>query len=71
MHKTLEEFKVTQSSVPQATFDYVASLAWIRATENLCLVGPAGTRKSHLLVAVGHAAAAAGLRVRYFVPPTS
>jgi len=67
VHKTLEEFKVTQSSVPQATFDYVASLEWIRAAENLCLVGPAGTGKSHLLVAVGHAAVAAGLRVRYFV----
>lgn len=67
VHKTLDEFKVAQSSVPQATFDYVASLEWIRATENLCLVGPAGTGKSHLLVAVGHAAVAAGLRVRYFV----
>jgi DNA replication protein DnaC len=29
--------------------------------------GWAGTGKSHLLVAVGHAAVAAGLRVRYFV----
>ena len=35
--------------------------------ENLCLVGPAGTGKSHLLVALGHAAVGAGLRVRYFV----
>lgn len=66
VQKTLEDFKVAQSSVPQATFDYVASLEWIRAAENLCLVGPAGTGKSHLLVAVGHAAVAAGLRVRYF-----
>ena len=53
VHKTLDEFKVTQSSVPQTTFDYVASLEWIRATENLCLVGPAGTGKSHLLIAIG------------------
>lgn len=30
------------------------------------LVGPAGTGKSHLLVALGHAAVVAGLRVRYF-----
>ena len=48
------------SSVPQATFDYLASLEWIRAAENLCLVGPAGTGKSHLLVALGHAAVADG-----------
>jgi DNA replication protein DnaC len=63
--KSLEEFKVTASSVAQATFDYLASLEWIRAAENLCLVGPAGTGKSHLLVALGHAAVQAGHRVRY------
>ncbi len=40
-------------------------LEWVRAHENLCLVGPAGTGKSHLLVGLGHAAVAAGYRVRY------
>jgi DNA replication protein DnaC len=63
--KTLEEFKVAASSVPQATFDYLAGLEWISTAENLCLVGPAGTGKSHLLVALGHAAVAAGHKVRY------
>jgi DNA replication protein DnaC len=63
--KTLEEFKVAASSVPQATFDYLASLEWVRAAENLCLVGPAGTGNSHLLVALGHAAVDAGHKVRY------
>jgi len=64
--KTLEEFNVASSSVAPATFDYLASLEWIAATENLCLVGPAGTGKSHLLIALGHAAVDAGHRVRYF-----
>jgi DNA replication protein DnaC len=64
--KTLDEFNVSLSSVPQASFDYVASLEWIAARENLCLVGPAGTGKSHVLVAAGHAAVDAGMRVRYF-----
>jgi DNA replication protein DnaC len=64
--KTLDEFNVAASSVKPATFDYLASLEWIAATENLCLVGPAGTGKSHLLVALGHAAVEAGHRVRYF-----
>ncbi|MDQ4072379.1 MAG: IS21-like element helper ATPase IstB [Actinomycetota bacterium] len=64
--KTVDEFKVQASSVPQATFDYLASLEWIRAAENLCLVGPAGTGKSHVLIALGHAAVAEGMRVRYF-----
>ncbi len=64
--KTLDEFDVTASSVKQATFDYLASLEWVTARENLCLVGPAGTGKSHLLVALGHHAVASGHRVRYF-----
>jgi DNA replication protein DnaC len=64
--KTLDDFKVQISSVPKATFDYLVSLEWVRAKENLILVGPAGTGKSHLLVGLGHAAVHAGLRVRYF-----
>jgi DNA replication protein DnaC len=43
--KTLEEFDVATSSIPRATFDYLASLEWIGAHENLCLVGrPAPAR---------------------------
>ena len=64
--KTLEQFQVGLSSVPQQTFDYLASLEWLRARENPCLLGPAGTGKSHLLIALGHAAVSAGHRVRYF-----
>ncbi len=66
VEKSLEEFNLSLSSVPQATFDYLASLEWISAQENLCLIGPAGTGKSHLLVGLGHAAVSAGLKVRYF-----
>jgi DNA replication protein DnaC len=64
--KTLAEFNLSVSSIPQATFNYLASLEWIRAAENLCLVGPAGTGKSHMLVALGYAAVTTGMRVRYF-----
>ena len=61
--KTLDEFDRTVSSIPTGTLDYLSSLEWITARENLCLVGPAGTGKSHLLVALGHAAVnAASLR---------
>ena len=51
--------------MPKATFDYLASLEWVRAAENVCLIGPAGTGKSHLLLALGSAAVDAGFRVRY------
>ena len=69
--KTLDEFDVGLSSTPQATHDYLASLEWTRATENLCLVGPAGTGKSHMLIALGRAAVHAGLRSAASPPPTS
>ena len=65
VHKTVEEFDLGASSLKRATFDYLVSLEWIGAGENLVLVGPAGTGKSHLLVGLGHAAVEAGLRVRY------
>jgi DNA replication protein DnaC len=66
VRKTIEEFDVAASSIQKATFDYLASLEWIRAGENVCLIGPAGTGKSHVLVALGVAAVEAGHRVRYF-----
>lgn len=64
--KTLEEFDLSASSISKATFDYLASLEWVRGAENLCLIGPAGTGKSHMLVALGSAAVEHGHRVRYF-----
>jgi DNA replication protein DnaC len=64
--KSLDEFDRTASSIPTATLDYLASLEWITAAENVCLVGPAGTGKSHVLVALGIAAVNTGHRVRYF-----
>jgi DNA replication protein DnaC len=68
--KTLEGFDVGESSIPRAAFDYLASLEWVRARENLVLVGPAGTGKSHVLVALGQTAVEAGLRVRYLAAAT-
>ena len=64
--KHLEDFDVAASSIPKATFDYLTNLEWVRAAENVCLIGPAGTGKSHVLVALGVAAVEAGHRVRYF-----
>src|SRR5438128_10485924 len=49
--KTLEAFKVADSSIPRPT--YLASLEWVHAQENLLLIGPPGTGKSHTLVGCG------------------
>ena len=64
--KTFDTFDVSVSSIPPATINYLASLEWIRAAENVCLIGPPGTGKSHMLLALGEAAVQAGHRVRYF-----
>jgi DNA replication protein DnaC len=64
--KTLDGFDRAASSIPGATLDYLTTLEWVTAAENLCLVGPAGTGKSHVLVALGAAAVHAGHKVRYF-----
>ena len=64
--KTLAEFNLAESSINQASHDYLVTLDWIRRADNLCLVGPAGTGKTHYLIALGRAAVEAGHRVRYF-----
>ena len=64
--KTVDEFDLTASSIPTATWSYLTSLEWVAAKENLTLIGPAGTGKSHTLIALGHAAVESGLKVRYF-----
>jgi DNA replication protein DnaC len=45
---------------------YLTNLEWIAAKENITFIGPAGTGKSHALIALGHAAVETGRRVRYF-----
>ena len=64
--KTLEGFNLAESSISPASHDYLVTLDWIHRADNLCLVGPAGTGKSHYLIGLGRAAVNAGYRVRYF-----
>jgi DNA replication protein DnaC len=64
--KTLDEFNLTESSIPTASHDYLITLDWIGRTDNVCLVGPAGTGKTHYLIALGRAAVEHGHKVRYF-----
>lgn len=66
VEKSLDEFHLDESSIPRATHDYLVTLDWIPRADNLCLVGPAGTGKTHYLIALGRAAVEAGHRVRYY-----
>jgi predicted RND superfamily exporter protein/DNA replication protein DnaC len=66
VRKSLEDFRVETSSVPAATVADLAGLGWVDAAENVCLIGPSGTGKSHLLIGLANAAVTAGHSVRYF-----
>lgn len=64
--KRLEDFDTTiLPDLPPATLAHLASGAWIEAGEPLVLLGDSGTGKTHLLIALGTAAAEQGRRVRY------
>ena len=43
--KTLDELDRSACSIPGPTLDYLATLEWITAKENLCLVGPGRHRQ--------------------------
>jgi DNA replication protein DnaC len=66
VQKTLDEFNLGESSIPRATHDYLVTLDWIGRADNLCLIGPPGTGKTHYLIALGRQAVEAGHRVRYY-----
>jgi len=64
--KRLDTFDFAANpNIPAATIHQLASCAWVRAGQPLCLIGDSGTGKSHLLIGLGTAAAEAGHRVRY------
>ncbi|MGK2854038.1 MAG: ATP-binding protein, partial [Microbacteriaceae bacterium] len=65
-HKRLTEFDTTRlPDLPPATLAHLAGGAWIDAGQPLVLLGDSGTGKTHLLIALGIAAAEQGRRVRY------
>lgn len=51
--------------LPASTLAHLAAGGWIDAGEPLVLLGDSGTGKTHLLIALGTAAAEQGRRVRY------
>ena len=51
--------------ISPAVINTLAACDWVRKGQPLCLIGDSGTGKSHLLIALGTAAAMAGFRVRY------
>ena len=63
-HKTLEEFDFTfQRSVKKQVIEHLGQLDFLHAKDNVVLLGPPGTGKSHLAIAISIRACLAGQRV--------
>src|ERR1700732_3845020 len=64
--KTLEEFDFTfQRSVKKQVIEHLGQLDFLHARENVILLGPPGTGKTHLAIALGIRACLAGHRVLF------
>jgi DNA replication protein DnaC len=64
--KTFEAWDPKASAIPDEAQWALRSLDWMGRAENLVLVGPSGTGKSHFAEAIAHAAIDRDLRVSWF-----
>ena len=64
--KTLEEFDFTfQRSVKRQVIEHLGQLDFLHGKENVVLLGPPGTGKSHLAIAISIRACLGGHRVSF------
>jgi DNA replication protein DnaC len=64
--KTLEEFDFTfQRSVKKTVIEHLGQLDFLHARQNVILLGPPGTGKTHLAIAISIRACLAGQRVQF------
>jgi DNA replication protein DnaC len=64
--KTLDGFDFNAATgMPKAQIQERASLAFLERAQNVVLLGPSGTGKTDLAIALGYAATLAGIKVRF------
>ena len=68
--KTFDAWEPERSIIPTATQNALRTLEWIGRAEMLCVCGPSGTGKSHLIEALGHQAIDRGKTVAWHTPET-
>ena len=68
--KTFDAWESERSVIPTATQRALRTLEWIDRHEVLCICGPSGTGKSHLIEVPGHLAIDRGKTVAWHTPET-
>ena len=63
--KTFDAWEPDRSAIPAKTQHALRTLEWIDRAEVLCVCGPSGTGKSHLVEALGHLAIDKGKTVAW------
>ncbi len=64
--KSLEDFDwAAQPSAERPLVEHLAALSWIHEAANVCFLGPPGTGKTHLAIALAVRACHAGYRVAF------
>jgi len=64
--KTIEDFNFTfNRQIPKAKIIELATCTFVERRENVCLIGPTGTGKSHVAQALGHRSCRAGYTVLF------
>lgn len=64
--KSLEDFDwAAQPTAERPMIEHLAGLAWVHEAANVCFLGPPGTGKTHLAIALGVRACQAGHRVAF------
>jgi DNA replication protein DnaC len=66
IHRDLTGIDWSETSLPPAQIEQLASAAFMESAHNLILVGGTGTGKTHLATALGVAAIHQGKRVRFY-----
>jgi DNA replication protein DnaC len=61
-YKRLDDFDLSwlKGGLPTARFEELRSLAFVERKENVVLLGPSGTGKTHLMLGIGHHACMSG-----------
>jgi DNA replication protein DnaC len=64
--KTMEDYDFDfATGAPQQRLQELASMAFMQRKENVILLGPSGTGKTHLAIALGYLATQCGVKVRF------